>query len=146
MIRSVRNRSLSAWCTQATRPNVVGARKSKRNGRREDTGPSEKRIACFLTCWAETLNMKIMGNGDGMQMPPPIYWKLEVGLIKAVCCHCRHGSKTPALPSARMQSYPTRKAGDPRLHFDHAKVGQNRSRHFKLRTSDCQFHHQGHVH
>ena len=43
-----------------------------------------------------------------------------------------------------MQSYPTRKAGDPRLHFDHAKVGQNRSRHFKLRTSDCQFHHQGH--
>ena len=36
----------------------------------EGTGPSEKRIACFLTCWAETLNMKIMGNGDGMQMPP----------------------------------------------------------------------------
>ena len=69
-------------------------------------------------------------------LPPSIYWKLEVGLIKAVCCRCRHGSKTPALPSARMQSYPTRKAGDPRLHFDHAKVGQNRSCHFKLRTSD----------
>ena len=29
--------------------------------------------------------------------PPSIYWKLEVGLIKAVCCRCRHGSKTPAL-------------------------------------------------
>ena len=69
--------------------------------------------------------------------PPSIYWKLEVGLIKAVCCRCRHGSKTPARACNLIRR--GRREIPARLHFDHApsvKVGQNRSRHFKLRTSD----------
>ena len=147
MIGSVRNRSLSAWCTHATRPNVVGARKSKRNGRREGTGPNEKRVACFLT----TSNMKIMGNGDGMHMPPPPPNNL-LGIGS-------RASKSSLLPlPARIEDASPR-ACNPIRRGRRRSPPAFRSRppskldrtdpatlNFGLRTSNCQFHHQGHDH